>query len=280
MDITSACAIKPAVPTRPKTVTVNGVAISREAIAQETQNHPAANSAEAWVSAARALVIRELLLQEARAIGAKPEPLTDADGRRETDDEALVRAVVAHAVHTPKPDEPACRRYYDQNQRRFRSADLCEVSHILIAAAPHDSAAREFGRMKAQAIAARLASDPQMFSALAREHSACPSREVGGNLGQIGPGQTVPEFERALAAIAPGTVGGDLVESRYGFHIVRVNRREAGQQLPFEMVQSKIAAYLTEHVERTAIRQYIAMLAGRATITGVEIAGSQSPLVQ
>ena len=56
-----------------------------------------------------------------------------------------MRAVVEHEVVTPEPDETACRRYYDQNLRRFRSADLYEVSHILLAADPRDQAARRRG---------------------------------------------------------------------------------------------------------------------------------------
>ena len=115
---------------------------------------------------------------------------------------------------------------------------------------------------------------------MARAHSACPSREVGGNLGQIGPGQTVPEFERALTTRSLGSVEGPPIETRYGFHIVRVNRHEPGRQLPFDLVCDRITDYLSEHVRRTAIRQYISQLAGRSVITGIDLAASNDPLVQ
>ncbi|MGL5735868.1 MAG: peptidylprolyl isomerase, partial [Beijerinckiaceae bacterium] len=68
---------------------MNDVVIARNAIAQETQNHPAATPLEAWQAAARALVIRELLLQEARRLVLTPQPLQDDEGRRETGEEAL-----------------------------------------------------------------------------------------------------------------------------------------------------------------------------------------------
>ncbi len=103
---------------------------------------------------------------------------------------------------------------------------------------------------------------------------------MGGNLGQIGPGQTVPEFERALMSIPEGTICSVPVESRYGLHVVRVNRRENGLQLPFSFVHERIAGYLAERVHRTAIRHYILVLAGRSNITGIELAGSNTPLVQ
>ena len=154
MDLTVACGIKPVTPSRINAVTVNGIAISREPIAQEAQNHPATKPADAWTSAARALAIRELLLQEAHRLALEPAPLTDDEGRMETDDEALVRAVVDREVVTPEPDEESCQRYYAHNQRRFRSADLYEVSHILIAAAPKDAAARQAARREAEQVLA------------------------------------------------------------------------------------------------------------------------------
>ncbi len=78
MDITAAAAIKPVVGVRPKAVTVNGVEIPLAAIARETQHHPAGNPSEAWTAAARALAIRELLLQEA----AQARPGSGAADRR------------------------------------------------------------------------------------------------------------------------------------------------------------------------------------------------------
>ena len=280
MDVKPACALKPAIAIKPKSVTVNGVEIARVAISREMQNHPARKPTDAWLSAARALAIRELLLQEARAHAMQPEPLTDDEGRRETDEEALVRAVIEREVATPEPDEATCRRYYTQNMRRFRSADLSEVSHILIAAGPGDAVAREAAKRRAGVLIETLAEAPDQFGSLARAELDCPSREVGGNLGQIGPGQTVPEFEQALSAIPAGAVHGEPIASRYGYHVVRVSRRDEGRQLPFEMMQHKISAYLAEHVRRTAIRQYISVLAGRAVITGIDLAGTNTPLVQ
>lgn len=278
--MTSACAIKPAITARPKTVTVNGVEIARDAIARETQNHPATKPIEAWLAAARALVVRELLLQEARRLAIAIEPISDEDGRRETDEEALVRAVVEHEVVTPQTDEETCRRYWGQNLRRFRSDDLYEVSHILVPSPTTAKAERLLALCQAEALIESLVRSPELFAGLARQHSACPSREVGGNLGQIGPGQTVPEFERALPAMPVGSVHQKPVESRYGFHVVFVSHRHEGRQLPFDLVHERIADYLAERVRRTAIRQYISLLAGRAVITGIELAASPTPLLQ
>jgi peptidyl-prolyl cis-trans isomerase C len=274
MSAASVCAVKPAIPDTRRTISVNGVAIGRAAIARETQHHPADKPADAMRAAAVALVVRELLLQEARRLAVPAEPASDGEGRRETDGEAIVRALFEREVRTPEPDEAACRRFFEQNHRRFRTPDLYEVRHILLPADRPDADAL------AGALLARLAEAPATFAALAEAHSACPSAKTGGSLGQIGPGQTVPEFEAALAGMEPGTVHPVAVETRYGLHIVALDRRIDGRELPFELVHERIAGWMVEKVRRAAIRQYVSILAGRADIQGIDLAASHSPLVQ
>ncbi|MDX2205892.1 MAG: peptidylprolyl isomerase [Hyphomicrobiaceae bacterium] len=265
---------------RSRGVRVNGVAISPASIAREAQNHEADTAAEAWLKAARALAVRELLLQEARRTGIVAEPAIDAEGRRETEDEALVRLLVTREVRTPEPSENECRRAFEANLRRLVTPGLCEARHILIAANPQDASARAAARAKAQALAAELTAAPGRFATLAQAHSACPSGRVGGSLGQIGPGQTVPEFEAALARLPVGEVGPEPVETRYGYHVVLVERRVAGHAPSFEMAREAIARWLGARAYHAAVRQYISLLAGKAQIEGVDLEAATSPLVQ
>lgn len=264
---------------RAKPVSVNGVTIPRGDIARETQNHPAEKPVEAWTAAARALVVRELLLQEARRLAIESNPATDGD-RRETDDEAIVRALVEREVKVPEADEAACRRIYEQQADRFRSPDLYMVRHILIPAAPADVEARVAAKTRAQSVIEALAAKPAAFTDFASAYSACPSKAQGGQLGQISHGQTVPEFEAALADAPVGEVTPTPVETRYGFHVVIVDHRIEGEVLPFAVVHGQIAEWLSDRAEAIAIRQYIMLLAGRATITGIDFEGSGSALVQ
>lgn len=273
------CAVKSAATAKPRTVSVNGIAITREAIAQETQNHPASKPIEAWRAAARALVIRELLLQEARRLCLAPAPLTDEEGRRETEEEALIRQLVEREVVTPEPDDVVCRRYYDQNAQRFATPDLHEVSHILVPIGVTAESVSDAQR-KVDALMSILRDDPSAFGALARDHSACPSCKVEGCLGQIGPGQTVPEFEAALRRVPVGSIAPEPVPTRYGLHIVRVDRRVEGRQLPFELVRERIAAFLQDRIRAVAERQYVQLLAGRARIEGVDLEAAVTPLLQ
>lgn len=260
-------------------VSVNGVTIPRAAIAAEVQNTPARTPAEGWNTATRALVIRELLHQEARRLDIKAEQKLDTFGRRETEEEAVMRALLEQEVRTPDADEAALRRFYAHNLPRFVSQPLWEVDHILCAARRDDPVAFAAAREKAMLLAAELAAAPERFGALAQTHSDCPSAGVGGSLGQIGPGDTTPEFEVALTALSAGELSGS-VETRYGVHLIRMNRSIAGRQLPFEAVRERIAAYLEDHVTHAAHAQYVSLLVGRADIQGIVLGGADTPLVQ
>lgn len=265
---------------RPVPVSVNGRTIASADIARETQHHASTDPDETWARAARALAIRELLRQEVERLAIDAVPIEDDEGRRETADEARLRALLEREVTVPRADEAACRRYYDSNRRRFRSPDLFEAAHILLPAGACDVAARAAARCTAAALIAELQRQPQVFAALCARHSACPSREHGGNLGQIGPGQTVAELEQAVQRMTPGAVHGEPVETRYGLHVVRLDRRIDGRELPYDLVRERIADYLDTAVQRRALQQYVAILAGRAVVAGVDLAAARGPLVQ
>ncbi|MDR3517658.1 MAG: peptidylprolyl isomerase [Azospirillaceae bacterium] len=261
------------------TVTVNEIAIPHAAIAREVQHHAAASPRDSWQSATRALVIRELLLQRAAALGLVAEPRT-RDGGAETDEEALIRLLLEREVSIPTADDAVCRRYYDNHAARFRSPDLFEPAHILFKARRDDAEAYGQATTRAEAVLAQLREQPDRFDALARALSDCPSAAEGGRLGQVVRGDTTPEFEAALAALAPGTISPTPVATRYGVHVLRLDRKVAGDLLPFAAVRDRIAAYIEESSERRAIAQYIALIAGQARIVGFDLPGATSPLVQ
>jgi peptidyl-prolyl cis-trans isomerase C len=271
------CSVHANIPTgKPAAVSINGVTIARDAIVQEMQNHPAAKPIEAWQKAARALVIRELLLQRARYLGVVPEPISDDEGRRETDEEALIRGLIEREVSVPEPDDETCLRYYARNQARFRSPEIYEASHILFAATPDSRETYAQARADASAVLATLQGNPDCFAALARAYSRCPSGAQGGNLGQITRGQTTPEFEQALFSLAPGELSAEPVATRYGFHIIRLDRKHEGRTLPYDAVADRITDYLRESVRRRADAQYVARLVSAAEISGLAIEGAEA----
>lgn len=268
------CPVRDSIMPRPRYVAVNGVIIPRDVIARETQNHPSGTPIKAWTEAARSLVVRELLLQEAKQLGVRAAPLNDEASRRETEDEASIRALIEREIVIPAADADSCRRYYEMNRKRFVSQDIYCVAHILFAANAEEAQGYTAARELARAVLTELERAPDRFADLARLHSACPSASQGGNLGQIVRGQTTPEFERAMMALSPGTLTREPVPTRYGFHVIRLDRKIECRQLPFEAVADRIAGYLTESARRRAIAQYIARLVSRAEIAGIEMPGS------
>lgn len=261
-------------------VSVNGIAIAESDILAEAQNHPAENPGAALAAAARALVVRQLLLQKARELDILAAPQADGDGRQETDEDAAIRLLIEREVSAPSASEEECRRFYDNNREKFRSAPIFEASHILITADPADEGTRASRRLEAERLAAVIVGHPGEFATMARTHSACPSAATGGNLGQLTRGSTVAEFERALQRMKEGEITLAPVESRFGFHIIRLDRRIDGEQLPFDLVRRRIAGWLEASAWSKAVSQFIAVLAAHATITGIDVTGADGPLLQ
>lgn len=249
-------------------IRVNGTAIDEAAVLAEMQYHPAASAEEAGRRAAEALAVRELLLQRAEALGY------------DRDDEDAIDRLIAAEVALPAPDDESCRRYYEANRSQFRSPTLYEARHILIPAMPDDEEERTAAKQQAEKLIALLKADPELFGQLAREYSVCSSKDNGGHLGQFASDTTVPEFETFLDELQIGQLSPAPVPTRYGFHVLQLIQREPGRELPYENVQQRVSDYLCESVFRTAVRQYIAVLAAEAEISGVALAGADSPLLQ
>ncbi len=217
--------------------------------------------------------VRELLRQRAVACGFL---FANSD-----DDNEIGRAIerlLAEEVRTPAPTDAECRRYYEMHRKEFQSEDLVHARHILFQVTPGIDVAQL--RARAERTLAELLRAPERFGAVACELSNCPSGQQDGNLGQIGRGDTVPEFEKALFRLGPTGILREVVKTRHGFHIVAVDRRIPGKTLPFEAVREQIAERLKAGVEERALRQYVSILAGQAEVAGVDLQGVQAPLVQ
>lgn len=254
---------------------VNGEVVPRATVAAEAQNHtaPRGKPGLAWRKAADAVAMRTLLLQEARRRGLHPSPQEVAPGRFETDDEALIRALLDEAVTASPPDEAAIRAEYDRDPERFRSPPLWEVSHILIACDMRDAAAREAARARAAALLETAPVDAAGFARLSARHSDCPSKSAGGALGQIGPGDTLPEFEAALRDLAPDQIAPEPVPTRHGWHLIRLDAMAPGHPLPYRAVHPKLAAAMEKAAWARAARAFADALVAGARIEGAQLGG-------
>ncbi|MEW9921265.1 peptidylprolyl isomerase [Marimonas sp. MJW-29] len=252
---------------------VNGELVPHALVAAETQNHdaPKGKPGIAWRKAARAIAIRTLLLQEARSRGIATEPDEVGPGRFETEEEALIRGLLETAVNVAAPSKTEIRIEWERDPARFRTPPLWEVSHILIACDPKDRAAREQAERRATALAELAVGEPKRFAALAARESDCGSKTSGGALGQLGPGDTVPEFEAVLRTLSEGQITPAPVLTRHGFHIVRMDAVALGQVLPFDAVREKIALALEKARWATSAKAFVKELIDAADIQGAEL---------
>lgn len=248
-------------------IKVNNTEIEEGAILKEMQYHDAGSHGEAKHKATEALVISELLQQEARKLGF--------DGQ--VDD--FLDDLLENEIDLPQASEDVCQRYYENNRHKFFSSPLVEGRHILLAVSESNEKEREEARQMGDQLIRKLKGHPEHFSELASQYSRCPSAKTGGHLGQIGKGQTVPEFEEQLFRCEEG-LHEKALESRYGIHVVWVDHIEAGRQLPFEAVKHKISEYLGDRLRFKAIAHYIQNLANQADIEGFELSDNNTPLMQ
>lgn len=267
----AAPASQPLLPPAYGRVSVNGQEIPAQAIAEEAQQHPAPDAAAAWQAAARALAIRALLLQEAMRLGLAAEPQTDEAGRRELDEEALIRHLLETRAPPARPTREECLRVYAQRPERFRSPALLEAGHILVEPESADEAGWAQAQAHARLIAQEVGDDPAAFAEAARAFSRCPSAHQGGSLGQLQPGELVPAVQAALDALEEGRTGREPVRSRFGWHVLRLARRIPGRELPFEVVEGRIADMLEARAWTVAAARYTAQLAAAATLEGVRV---------
>ncbi|OXT02077.1 peptidase [Notoacmeibacter marinus] len=252
---------------------INGERVPHTAIAAETQNQnaPRAKAAMAWRKAANAVAIRTLLLQEARARGIEADCRQVGPGRFETEDEALIRGLLDQVIDVPEPTPDEVRAEWQKNPDRFRSPPLWEVSHILCACASNDPQDRRKAFDRAMHILATVEDDPKSFASVAAVQSDCGSKTSGGALGQLGPGDTVPEFEAALRHLGDGEVAPKPVETRHGFHVIRMDAIAQGRVLPFEAVREAVASAMERADWARQARSFVDGLVAVAQIEGADL---------
>lgn len=258
-------------------IKLNGVTLPSPMIAAEAQHHPAKTPAAAFQAAARALIVRTLLLEEAQRRQLRAEPELVAEGKRETRDEALIRALLEESLQVSAPTDEACRAYYQDHPERFHSPDLFEASHILFAARQDDADGLRQAEAKAEAAIAEIRQRPDLFDTIARERSDCGSRSSGGRLGQSAAGDLVVEFETAIAHLAPGEMAAMPVRTRYGVHVVRLDAKVEGRILPFDFVRGRIADFLAESCWHRDAALFVARLVEAADIEGVDMKLDRAP---
>jgi peptidyl-prolyl cis-trans isomerase D len=182
------------------------------------------------------------------------------------------------AANTTVTDQDL-RTYYDQHREEFRVADQVKVAHILIKTPIPAPGAKEDEKAVADALAKAEDVLKQVkaggdFGKLAEKYSDDPgSAKSGGELGWIGRGRTVPEFEKAAFSLGKGQTS-DLVKSSYGFHIIRVEDKQEAHVKTLDEVKSEIEAKVKQEKAAHATEVAANTLLGKARTDGLDAAAA------
>lgn len=151
------------------------------------------------------------------------------------------------------------KKFYDENKAGLGEEPQVKASHILIGV---DSSAtpevKAKAKEKAEAILKELKAGKD-FAAAAKADSTCPSKDQGGDLGFFGKGQMVPQFEQTAFALKPGEIS-EVVETQFGYHIIKLTEKKAAEAPQFDELKEKIATFLKGQKTQKAVYDYVTKL--------------------
>ncbi len=186
---------------------------------------------------------------------------------KELEQQVLIQALVKEKVRDQViiSDEQALE-FYDKQKDKFVDKEKVHASHILIRVesdASDDDKAK--ARQRIESIRER-ALKGEDFNDLAAENSEDPSAKSNrGDLGFFPRGVMVPEFEKTAFELEPGKVS-DVVETPFGYHIIKVAERQAERSVSFEEVKPRLKEYLKDAVAQDLLAKYIDSLREQAKI--------------
>ncbi len=162
--------------------------------------------------------------------------------------------------------EAEAKEYYDANPDRFKKPESVSASHILIKFEEADTdETKAEKKAQLEKIRADILAETITFEDAAKTNSACPSSAQGGSLGTFGKGQMVPEFELAAFTQEKDEIG-DVVETSFGYHIIKVTDRQEEGIVEFDESKEQITTFLTRQKKQEAVTNFIKSLRDSATI--------------
>jgi peptidyl-prolyl cis-trans isomerase C len=166
--------------------------------------------------------------------------------------------------------EDDAKKYYSENKTKFETPEQVRASHILIKPDTNDpnadpNQAKATAKAKAEDLLKQI-KDGADFAELAKTNSGDTYSAVqGGDLGFFGKSQMVPAFERAAFALKAGQVS-DVVETQFGYHIIKLTDHKDANTIPFEQAKDDIVKLLTQTKQADLAEEYITSLKANANI--------------
>lgn len=192
------------------------------------------------------LVAQKLFLLDARKQLLEAQPEFRAR-LQQVKDQLLTEYAIKKTIERADVKEEEVRAFYDENVDKFTQPEQINASHILVES-----------EEEALRIAEEIAGG-KTFEAAAAEYSSCPSKDAGGNLGEFGRGQMVPEFEEAAFALEIGTVSAP-VKTQFGYHLIRVNAKTEPKPISYNEARQSIYERLIAERQQAAYRSRVSQL--------------------
>lgn len=187
---------------------------------------------------------------------------TEAEMREQM---AVRKMIMARADAIAKPSDEEIQKFYDENKEGFAQGETVTASHILIKVDPEDDAATKAAKRTRLEDLRQQALGGADFAELAQANSDCPSASAGGDLGSFGKGQMVPEFEDAAFAQPTGSVG-EVVETQFGFHLIKVTEHQEAKAIDFNEAKVRIRDILFSQKQQDAVKEYVEDLRTKADV--------------
>lgn len=231
----------------------SGVKITKEAFEERIKRLPewAKNrfqTEEGKKNFLKELIKEELLFLEAKKQGFNKEAEVVAK-LEEFERMTLINLLLKKEIEEKgTPSEEEIREYYDKNPDEFKIGFGISVKHILVET-----------KKEAEDILIRIQKG-ESFSNLAKELSKDPgSAKSGGDLGFIGPGMMLPEFEKVAFNLKIGVIS-NPVKTQFGYHIIQVMEKKEGKLRDFEEVKEEVKKRLAMNKQRNLFTSLIEKL--------------------
>lgn len=196
-------------------------------IAALGQRGEAYNNPQGRKAVLEQLINKNLMLCEAKKNLYEYDPKFKAELAK-IKDEMLANFAIEKAISSIKVSEDEAKKFYEDHKSELVGGETVDASHILV-----DS------EDKANEILASINDGKITFEDAAKEYSTCPSKEKGGNLGEFGRGQMVPEFDTAVFDMEVGEVKGP-VQTQFGYHLIKLNKKNEAKEIPYEDIKPQL----------------------------------------
>lgn len=178
---------------------------------------------------------------------------------------AINQLIQKEIVPSVKVTDDNAKKYYDANTDKFRQPEKVRARHILMKVEKGDSEEKKAeAKKKLQDIQKRILAGED-FGTLAKENSQGPSNVRGGDLGYFTRGRMVKPFEDVAFKLTPNEVS-DIVETQFGYHLIKVVDHQDASDPPFEAVKSKIMSFLFNEQVQKKMEPYVNTLREKAKI--------------